>query len=169
MQSGKTLIIMRGPSGSGKSRLAKQLAEQYKAPIFSADNFFMEGDRYNWSGDRLEAAHAKAISDTEDAMMFDVPVIIVDNTNTLFSEMRPYVEMAMRHRYKVVFKEPDWSPELRDTEGKWNEEFLNRMQQAPDRTKAGKSIPPSAIQRMLRTYQYDPTVEKILQSKPFRQ
>jgi NEDD4-binding protein 2 len=149
--------------------LAKQLAEQYKAPIFSADNFFMEGDRYNWSRDRLEAAHAKAISDTEDAMMFDVPVIIVDNTNTLFSEMRPYVEMAMRHRYEVVFKEPDWSPELRDTEGKWNEEFLNRMQQAPDRTKAGKSIPPSAIQRMLRTYQYDPTVEKILQSKPFRQ
>ena len=45
----KKLIISRGPSGSGKSRMAKELSEQHgNAPIFSSDDFFMKDNIYEF-------------------------------------------------------------------------------------------------------------------------
>ena len=38
MNSGRRLIVVVGPTGSGKTDLALCLAERYRAPILSADS-----------------------------------------------------------------------------------------------------------------------------------
>jgi tRNA uridine 5-carbamoylmethylation protein Kti12 len=63
------LYLLRGVSGSGKSYLAKQLLSKSlnnenndkiknKGVILSTDEFFMEGDVYNFNNHSLQKAHA---------------------------------------------------------------------------------------------------------------
>lgn len=158
----KTLIISRGPSGSGKSVMSRELAQQFNAPIFSTDDFFMVNGEYRFDGEFIGDAHFWNQLRVEKAMEEGEPVIIVDNTNTRFGEMKPYVEMASRHGYTVQFKEPDWNPGLKTPEGTWNVDFLQEMQNQGDRDKV---VPDEAVQRMVDRYEYNPTVERVLQSR----
>lgn len=117
----KLLFIVRGPSGSGKSRMTEGISEQHNAPVFSRDN-----------------------------------------TNTTFSEMKPYVQMAQKYGYSVTFKEPDWDPRLKTPEGQWNINFLEEMQNQPDREKI---VPREVLESMVGGYEYNPTVENVLSSE----
>lgn len=162
----KQLIIARGPSGSGKSRMAKELSAQHgNAPIFSSDEFFMKNGIYEFDVRSLGDAHKWNQTRVEDSMSKGVPVVIVDNTNTTGREMRPYVDMAIRHGYDVHFEEPNWNPKLKTHEGKWNVDFLDEMQRNSDRAKQKKSLGRDIIQRMVDRYEYNPTVEKVLQNE----
>lgn len=161
----KILYIVRGPSGSGKSTLVQGLEKEFQTQSISADHYFMHEGTYKFNPSKLTEAHEFCRSTAEQKMAMGDPVVIVDNTNTAFWEMKPYVELSVRYGYEVKFVEPDWNQDLKTPDGKWNIDFLTRMQGEPDRQKANKSLDRSIIERQVARYQYNPTIEKILQTK----
>lgn len=161
----KMLIIARGPSGSGKSIMVKELSKKFNAPVFSSDDFFMQNGQYIFDVQKLSEAHEWNQKRIEKAMQNNVPVIIVDNTNTQFFEMKDYVSFAVKYGYTVEFKEPKWNENLKTPEGKWNVDFLEKMQGNSDRKSVNKTIPRHVLERMVSGYQYNPTIENILKSE----
>jgi NEDD4-binding protein 2 len=152
-----TLILMRGVSGSGKSTLAEKIcAEQSFAVIVSTDDYFVVEGEYRFDPKKLGEYHAANVRRTEDAMVERCPCIIVDNTNTQAWEMKPYVELAVKHGYSVKIVEP---------EPVSFEELMARQAKRADQNKA---LPAEVVQRMLSRYEHKVTVETILASKrPF--
>lgn len=97
-----------GCPGSGKSTLAKKLAEDINAVICSADDFHIWWGRgkYDWAPIRQKYAHDYCKYMFLSAVSLGKNVI-VDNTNTKVSEMRPYVKMATENEYEILFIEPE--------------------------------------------------------------
>lgn len=105
----KVLILMRGLPSSGKSTRAKELSKGDASIICSADDFFGEtNEEYvkNWCIEELGNAHKKCRKDAKMLMQRQVPLVIVDNTNTVFREMMPYFDMAVQYEYNVKIEEP---------------------------------------------------------------
>lgn len=104
----KKMIFMRGLPGSGKSTLAYQLAQAdgLTSVICSADDFFVIGNEYKFDGRKIGQAHKKCLSDVKQAVKNDINIIIVDNTNTTFEEMKPYIELAVNNDYLIVLATP---------------------------------------------------------------
>lgn len=100
--SRRVLILMRGLPGSGKSSLANILA--VGGVKFAADDFW--GPDYDFDLDRRGEAHAWNQQRVREAMASGVTPIVVDNTNVSSYEFRPYLVDAMKHGYKVKFREP---------------------------------------------------------------
>ncbi len=158
----KLLIVVRGPSGSGKSHMTKQISEQYNAPVFSSDDFWMINGEYQFDREYVGDSHFWNHGRVEESMQGDEPVIIVDNTSTKFWEMKPYVILAQKYGYTVTFQEPEWDPRLKTPEGQWNVDFLEEMQNQPDRV---KRVPRDILENMVGGYEYSPTVEAVLSSE----
>lgn len=97
------LFILRGLPGSGKSDLARSLADRYDAVICSADQYFMVGGKYCYDSSRLAAAHAYCQSTARKAMVEKKERVIIDNTNADPPHFRPYEEMARQYGYTVRF------------------------------------------------------------------
>jgi predicted kinase len=156
----KVLIIMRGVSGSGKSTMARKIAEDRGGIIFSTDDFFEREGRYEFDPKMLPSYHAKNQARAEAAMSDGVSPIIIDNTNTQAWEMKPYVEAAVKHGYEVEIVEPG-SPGFPEADFK---EIMRRQ-----RSRAGgKSMPEEVINRMMNRFQKGLSVDGILASKnPF--
>jgi predicted kinase len=107
----RKLIIMRGLPGSGKSFLAKQ--EYVKnsklglsCVICSTDAFWLINESYTFKPEYLGIAHQWNQGQVAYAMFQNTEVIIVDNTNTTFKEMAPYLELAASFGYRVELMEP---------------------------------------------------------------
>ena len=49
----KTLIILRGVPGCGKSTVAEVLSNNGKYPVCTADDFFMKDGEYKWNPKQL--------------------------------------------------------------------------------------------------------------------
>lgn len=159
------VLIMRGISGSGKSFLAKELQKKYNVDkTVSADHFFTdEKGMYNWSANKTHIAHKVAKQDFLNRLSKKEPVIIVDNTNTKFSEFSFYVKEAVKAGYEVEFVEPNWHPDLKDKEGRWNVDFIEKQQK--NRASQNKVIPRDVLEKMRDRYEYNPTVDKLLNIK----
>jgi len=163
----KTLVMLRGISGTGKSALARKMEKKYGVKALSTDDFFMEDGEYNFNPKKLGEAHSWNFDRAKKAIAEGKPVII-DNTNAQAWEMKPYVEEALKHGYNVEFVEPNWSAELKDDQGKWNVDFIEKLQYNPDRASIGKSLPREILERMRDRYEHDVDVPKVLKSKrPF--
>jgi len=152
----KKLWIVRSPSGAGKSTLAEQIAG-VNGVIFTTDDYFMHNGKYIFDAKRLGQAHQWNQERTEQAMKQGIPTIVVANTSTRSYEMKSYVQMAQKYGYDVKIKEPDWHPDLKTKEGKWNIDFL--------RGRNKHDVPPEVLQRMIDRYDYNPSIEDILKSK----
>jgi predicted kinase len=101
---------MRGCSGSGKSFRARQLVDNDKSKIFSADLYFsptedMEEYRANWSKEKLFAAHSWCKSSLQAAMQRGVSPVVVDNTNIKRRDFLCYVDMAEQYQYMYLIEE----------------------------------------------------------------
>ena len=98
----KTLYIVRGVPGSGKSTFAKSLGGTH----FEADMFFMKDGEYKLDMSKIKEAHNWCQDSVNTAMIMNNTAglnetIVVSNTFTQEWEMKPYFEMAELHEYRV--------------------------------------------------------------------
>lgn len=106
----KFLIICRGCAGSGKSTLAEKVVRwANESNILSAycstDDFFYVNGEYKFDRRKLGEYHRCCREFCELNASHDVPIIIVDNTNTTYKEVKPYLEIANNYGYDVRFLE----------------------------------------------------------------
>lgn len=167
ISSEKIMFILRGPSGSGKSSLIKELKQKYSnIKSFSTDDFFTSSDgKYNFDKTKIAQAHLWNQHRVENELINNSPYVVIDNTNTKLYEIRPYIKMALKHGYKIQFLEPNWHKDLKTPEGKWNYDFISKQQENKDRQDANKSLNKDIVKRMIDNYDYNPTIESILKSK----
>ncbi|XP_073501909.1 NEDD4-binding protein 2 isoform X2 [Phyllobates terribilis] len=105
---GKVLVLLRGAPGSGKSTLARLiLGQNPTGVILSTDDYFSQSGEYQFDISGLGEAHEWNHKRAKDAFEKNVSPIIIDNTNLQGWEMKPYVSMAVKYKYKVTFREPD--------------------------------------------------------------
>ena len=159
----KVMKIMRGVPAAGKSYRAKELAGGNEDVIFSADLFFGKSvEEYvkNWSAAKLFKAHEWCQNSARGACQKQIPLVIIDNTNTKIGEMMPYFSLAYHYDYKVEVEEPTsswWAeivPCLRDKAAnkKKIEEFAKLL---TEKNKESHCVPYEAILKMLMRYQTD--------------
>ncbi|XP_063534423.1 uncharacterized protein LOC134744535 isoform X2 [Cydia strobilella] len=109
----RTLILMRGLPGSGKSFLSRQIVEtmcpgmNYKSFIFSTDDFFMRRGRYEFQRYMLPDAHQWNQNRVQEAFGRGLSPIFVDNTNVEIRHMEPYVRAGVRGGYIIEVLEPN--------------------------------------------------------------
>ncbi|OCT99444.1 NEDD4-binding protein 2 [Xenopus laevis] len=105
---GKVLILLRGAPGSGKTTSARMLLQQNQLGIkLSTDDYFYKNGQYHYDVNLLGEAHEWNHKRAKEAFEKNISPIIIDNTNMQAWEMKPYVSMALKHKYKVTFREPD--------------------------------------------------------------
>jgi len=93
----KTLILLRGLPGSGKTTLAKSLAGEH----IEADMFFMKDGEYKFDPTMLKHAHNWCQDVVEHWMGDTIQRIIVSNTFTTEWEMDFYYTLAKTYGYIV--------------------------------------------------------------------
>lgn len=113
----RKLILLRGLPGSTKSTLARKYKDKYKDDcyIFSTDDYWIRPDGYyDFSYELLSQSHKwnqeRVKNTVVSASRFFDTIIVVDNTNITFKEMKPYIELALHYGFEVEFEEPncDW-------------------------------------------------------------
>jgi len=94
----KDLVIVRGIPGCGKSTFAKLICNV----IISADDYHIDKDgNYNWSAEKIGAAHEWCQNETKRAMLMGIRKICVANTSTTEKELKPYYDLAKKYGYRV--------------------------------------------------------------------
>lgn len=159
----RVLIVLRGLPGSGKvgSRLFRFLvfAETRQSTLVSslegglvcsADDFFInEAGKYMYDVKKIQQAHEWCQKRAVRMLEEGLSPVIVDNTNTMCWEARPYVATALANNYEVEILQPqtDWAFEPEELARK------NRH-----------GVPEAAIRKMLQRWEEDFTVERIMRS-----
>lgn len=114
----KRLIIMRGLPGSGKSTMVKTFTQQASdkrltCTVHSTDDFHLELKgglfEYVFKPDKLRYFHEQNLAHADTSMSMGVNVVIIDNTNTTWKEIKPYVEAGAKHGYDIEVTEPTTS------------------------------------------------------------
>ena len=95
----KTLYIVRGVPGSGKSTFAQSL----DCPVFEADQYFIDSEtgEYKFDGSKIKLAHNWCKLRVEQSMEDESQKIAVSNTFTQEWEMDAYYELAKQYGYRV--------------------------------------------------------------------
>lgn len=97
----RTITLVRGLPGSGKSTFAKLLANA-RCVHLEADMFFELGDcGYQFDASKLKDAHAWCQHQVELAMA-DADDVVVSNTFVKRWEMQAYINLAMKYGYRVI-------------------------------------------------------------------
>lgn len=139
----RNLYILCGPPASGKSGWARNKEEERGATVVSADDFFMKDEIYCFDKYKLSAAHEQCRQRVALMMIFDQPLIIVDNTNSQRIEYLKYLELANTYGYKPRFY--DFSDDTVP-----DEEHVRRS------VEVRHNVPLHAIQNIRRRFEHHP-------------
>ncbi|CAJ1052124.1 NEDD4-binding protein 2 isoform X1 [Xyrichtys novacula] len=148
---GKVLVLLRGAPGSGKSTLARALVEHNPGGVsLSTDDFFIHHGRYLFNPNALGEAHEWNQKRAKEAFEKGANPVVIDNTNMQGWEMKPYVALALKHGYKVLFREPDtwWKNKPRELERRTTHD-----------------VPVETIRRILNGYERFVSVQSIMGSQ----
>ena len=115
--------------------------------ILSTDDYFIRAGQYRFAPEELSSAHSFNQSRAVSALSDNVPLIIIDNTNTMSWEFKYYVEIALTAGYTVHLLEPstDWR-------------FKPKM--LADRNSHG--VPRHKIDAMMERYERNLDIEKLI-------
>ncbi|XDD50976.1 AAA family ATPase [Leptospira sp. WS92.C1] len=104
MNPEKSLFLIRGLPGAGKTTVTKSLAENGRYPIFSIDDYFVDPKtkEYNFDYRQNHLAYKNCEENTRKALEKGISKVFVDNTFTLSWEMEPYFQLASNFQY-VIF------------------------------------------------------------------
>lgn len=95
----KTLTLMRGLSGSGKSTFAR---ENLEGTLLSTDDFFVDRDgNYKYDLELQGKAHRRCKDRCHHAMIRGDQHIIIDNTNYAYWHMEPFWRLAKEYGYEI--------------------------------------------------------------------
>lgn len=102
----KNLIFLRGLPGCGKTTVANLIVSmsdtKYRVEQICADDCWETPyTQETWTPELHGKAHRLCILTVTGWMFSSVPVIIVHNTFTTESEMKPYLEAAAQFGYRV--------------------------------------------------------------------
>ena len=103
------VVILRGPSGSGKSRYARN--NYREALVVSADDEFMVldpetgRDEYRFDPGKLGGAHARCFNRFLEALRNKAPLVVVDNTHIHHWEYYNYLDTAKMMGYDIEIVE----------------------------------------------------------------
>lgn len=144
------LCLLRGPSGTGKSTIARAIIETHNASRtadlpewFETDQFFTTWEGiYRFDLGKLRVAHQWCQLETERAMLLQTPLVIVSNTFIAHWEMERYLELAEEYRYavKIIRSPGPWSAEASAKRNKHSvpldvlKRHINGYQPHPDET-----------------------------------
>lgn len=106
----KQVIIMRGIPGSGKTTEAKRWASLVPGSIIVSSDDYMYAGGQDFDHTRLEFCHEQCQRDFEEFLRVGMPLVIVDNTNTTFSSMVPYVQKAEAYGYAFTILQINVDP-----------------------------------------------------------
>ena len=99
----KTLILLRGLPGAGKSTIARLLVGDKDYCHKEADMYFVDRDgNYNFDGSKLKLAHEWCREEVEFVMRYEHSTVVVSNTFTQEWEMEAYYELAKKYDYRVT-------------------------------------------------------------------
>ena len=134
----KKLIILRGPSGTGKSTIARHLHDSSRkwVGLVEADMYFVLDGEYKFDPSKLGQAHNWCQEQVKMSMECNDSDICVSNTSISRWELKPYLALAERFGYTV---------EVIRTPGPWDRETsLSRNEHG---------VPAATIDRQLSKYQ----------------
>jgi len=103
----KTVIIIKGLSGSGKSSFAQGIAAEHhnaghSVSIHETDKYFIQNGVYTFDPSKIRENHEKNLSAFTDSIMNGVYLVINSNTNTQLWEYVNYMNLALEHGYATV-------------------------------------------------------------------
>lgn len=102
----KQVILLRGLPGAGKSTFIQSILKNSNQPsdnivIRSTDHFFMTAKGYQFDPKKLPVNHQKNQQAFSNSLKKGIPLVICDNTNIEYWQMKPYLEAAKHHGYLV--------------------------------------------------------------------
>ncbi|XP_061159058.1 2',3'-cyclic-nucleotide 3'-phosphodiesterase [Syngnathus typhle] len=110
LRASRTLVVIRGLPGSGKTFLSRALADAYKdrCSVFCADDYADNGDRGTDVHKALDEAVVACCVDAASAL------VVVDDTNHTQERLARLGEMAREHGMVAIFLEPrtEWSADI---------------------------------------------------------
>jgi len=103
MNTHKSLIILRGLPGSGKTTLVNLLNPLHEWPAFSVDDYFTDPEtgEYQFEFDKNHLAYKLCLANTEEAMKQNKAKIFLHNTFTMEWEIEPYFKLANDFGYQL--------------------------------------------------------------------